>query len=243
MMAHLPKCLLGALAVLLMALLSKTKSLFIPGLVPLFPTFALIAHYIVGTQRPAADPRTTALFGLWSLVAYAAYLPVVYRLSPHLTLPITPASATLAWAPPPQRACWPHGRGSILWLPEHGCCLARRPPTPLRRRRRLAFRAPRPAAHLGRPENIASHSRRFDMLATNACAQAHPDACRARVAAKFAACRHASSPDRGRHTFVQGGIGDRSPGAGLLRCHARRARRPLRASARGRGRQGRHRAR
>jgi len=45
------KCLLGAVAVLLIALLSRTKNFFVAGLVPLFPTFALIAHYIVGTHR------------------------------------------------------------------------------------------------------------------------------------------------------------------------------------------------
>ncbi|QSA20813.1 GlpM family protein, partial [Vibrio furnissii] len=48
MVALFFKCLLGAFAVLLIALLSKSKSFFISGLVPLFPTFALIAHYIVG---------------------------------------------------------------------------------------------------------------------------------------------------------------------------------------------------
>lgn len=62
------KCLLGALAVLLIALLSKSRSFFISGLVPLFPTFALIAHYIVGTERTMADLRVTALFGLYSLI-------------------------------------------------------------------------------------------------------------------------------------------------------------------------------
>jgi uncharacterized membrane protein (GlpM family) len=48
------KCLLGAVAVLAIALLSKSRSFFIAGLVPLFPTFALIAHYVVGTERAAA---------------------------------------------------------------------------------------------------------------------------------------------------------------------------------------------
>jgi membrane protein GlpM len=56
------------------ALLSRSRSFFIAGLVPLFPTFALIAHYIVGTERSGADLRTTALFGLWSLIPYAVYL-------------------------------------------------------------------------------------------------------------------------------------------------------------------------
>ena len=92
------KCLLGALAVLVIALLSRSRSFFIAGLVPLFPTFALIAHYIVGSERSPADLRTTALFGLWSLIPYAVYLIAVYWLSVRTTLTVTLASATLAWA-------------------------------------------------------------------------------------------------------------------------------------------------
>ncbi len=63
MFALFLKSLLGALAVLLIALLSRSKSFFIAGLVPLFPTFALIAHAIVGSERGGADLRTTAIFG------------------------------------------------------------------------------------------------------------------------------------------------------------------------------------
>lgn len=91
------KCLLGAVAVLLIALLSKSRSFFVAGLVPLFPTFALIAHSIVGTERSVEDLRTTALFGLWSLVPYAVYLLAVYWLSPRLPLAFTLITATLAW--------------------------------------------------------------------------------------------------------------------------------------------------
>lgn len=91
------KCLLGALAVLIIALLSKTKSFFISGLVPLFPTFALIAHYIVGTERTMEDLRTTALFGLYSLIPYAAYLLAVYYFSCRLSLTWTLVAATVIW--------------------------------------------------------------------------------------------------------------------------------------------------
>jgi membrane protein GlpM len=69
-----------------------------PGWCRCFPTFALIAHYIVGSERSAADLRTTALFGLWSLIPYAVYLLAVYWLSVRTTLTVTLASATLAWA-------------------------------------------------------------------------------------------------------------------------------------------------
>ncbi len=91
------KCLLGALAVLAIALLSRSRSFFVAGLVPLFPTFALIAHYLVGTERSAADLRATALFGLWSLAPYAIYLLAVYYLSTRLALAPTLLLATLAW--------------------------------------------------------------------------------------------------------------------------------------------------
>ncbi|MGK9568450.1 GlpM family protein, partial [Salmonella enterica subsp. enterica] len=60
------KAALGAAVVLLLAVLAKTKNYYIAGLVPLFPTFALIAHYIVGKGRSVDDLKTTIVFGMWS---------------------------------------------------------------------------------------------------------------------------------------------------------------------------------
>lgn len=97
MLALFLKSLLGAAAVLIIALLSKTSNFFVAGLVPLFPTFALIAHYIVGSERSPDDLRTTALFGLWSLIPYAIYLIVVYMLSPRTSLTTTLLLATAGW--------------------------------------------------------------------------------------------------------------------------------------------------
>lgn len=91
------KCLLGAAAVLLIALLSKTRGFYVAGLVPLFPTFALIAHYIVGSERNMEDLRTTALFGLFSFIPYAAYLFAVYYFSYRFSLGWTLSLATLVW--------------------------------------------------------------------------------------------------------------------------------------------------
>jgi len=97
MLALFLKSLLGAAAVVIIALLSKTSNFFVAGLVPLFPTFALIAHYIVGSERSPADLRTTALFGLWSLIPYAIYLIVVYALSTRTSLTATLLLATASW--------------------------------------------------------------------------------------------------------------------------------------------------
>ena len=98
MMSLLLKCLLGAVAVLLIALLSKSKSFFVAGLVPLFPTFALIAHYIVGTEQIGG--RSANHRAVWPLVARsvrAIYLVAVYYLSTRLSLAPTLVLATVAW--------------------------------------------------------------------------------------------------------------------------------------------------
>jgi membrane protein GlpM len=102
------KCLLGALAVLLIALLSKARNFYVAGLVPLFPTFSLIAHYIIGSERSPADLRATALFGLASLLPYAVYLGSVYLLAARVSLPATLSLATIAW-------CSAAGLLLVLW--------------------------------------------------------------------------------------------------------------------------------
>ncbi|MFC3530639.1 GlpM family protein [Vogesella facilis] len=100
------KALLGALAVLLISLLSQSRYFVIAGLVPLFPTFALIAHYMVGSALGADALRHTALFGLFSLLPYAVYLLAVYGLATRLSLPFTLLAAT---------ACWMLAAGVLLW--------------------------------------------------------------------------------------------------------------------------------
>lgn len=91
------RALIGAAAVIVIALLAKTRNYYVAGLVPLFPTFALIAHSIVGAERGPADLRTTALFGLWSMVPYAAYLLAVYWLAGRLNLAVVLLAATAVW--------------------------------------------------------------------------------------------------------------------------------------------------
>ena len=56
------KAALGALVVLLIGVLAKTKNYYIAGLIPLFPTFALIAHYIVASERGIEALRATIIF-------------------------------------------------------------------------------------------------------------------------------------------------------------------------------------
>ena len=90
------KCMLGAGVVLIISILSKSKAFYIAGLVPLFPTFALIAHVIVFQQK---EPKRykTALFGLWSLIPYAIYLAAVYVLATRMSMWSCLGVATLCW--------------------------------------------------------------------------------------------------------------------------------------------------
>ena len=91
------KCALGAAVVLLISILSKSKAFYIAGLVPLFPTFALIAHVIVSQEQGAEALRRTALFGLWSLIPYFIYLLMVYILATKLSMWSCLSVATICW--------------------------------------------------------------------------------------------------------------------------------------------------
>lgn len=96
-MTLLLKALLGAAAVILIQLFSHSRLYYLAGLVPLFPTFALISHYLVGSQRSPAELQATALFGLCALLPYAAYLLCVYYAATRMPLWLNLLSASLLW--------------------------------------------------------------------------------------------------------------------------------------------------
>ncbi|EFW49351.1 putative inner membrane protein [Shigella dysenteriae CDC 74-1112] len=72
------KAALGALVVLLIGVLAKTKNYYIAGLIPLFPTFALIAHYIVASERGIEALRATIIFSMWSIIPYGRLFPILF---------------------------------------------------------------------------------------------------------------------------------------------------------------------
>ena len=91
------KCIIGAAVVLLISILSKSKIFYIAGLVPLFPTFALIAHVIVSQEKGTEALKQTALFGMWSLIPYFIYLLMVYLLATRMSVLSCLSVATLCW--------------------------------------------------------------------------------------------------------------------------------------------------
>jgi len=91
------KAVAGAAIVIVIQLLARSEHAYIAGLVPLFPTFALIAHYFVGTQRGSHDLKQTIRFGMWSLLPYWIYLAVLYLLVDRCPLPLALGIAVSAW--------------------------------------------------------------------------------------------------------------------------------------------------
>ena len=97
MLALFLKSVMGAAVVLLITILSKSKAFYIAGLVPLFPTFALIAHVIVSQEKGTEALKQTALFGMWSLIPYFIYLLMVYLLATRMSVLSCLSVATLCW--------------------------------------------------------------------------------------------------------------------------------------------------
>ena len=83
------KAALGALVVLLIGVLAKTKNYYIAGLIPLFPTFALIAHYIVASER--------GIFSMWSIIPYFVYLASLWYFTGMMRLPAAFVGSVACW--------------------------------------------------------------------------------------------------------------------------------------------------
>ncbi|EMM0381514.1 GlpM family protein [Pluralibacter gergoviae] len=96
-MALLIKAALGALVVVLIGILAKTRNYYIAGLIPLFPTFALIAHYIVASERGTEALRTTIVFGMWSIIPYFLYLLSLWYFTGFLRLSLALGGAVACW--------------------------------------------------------------------------------------------------------------------------------------------------
>lgn len=76
---------------------SKTKNYYIAGLIPLFPTFALIAHYIVASERGIEALRATIIFSMWSIIPYFVYLASLWYFTGMMRLPAAFVGSVACW--------------------------------------------------------------------------------------------------------------------------------------------------
>ena len=74
----LSKGLIGSILVLLLIYFSKTDNYYIAGLLPLFPTFGILAHIIVYKEKGLIALKETILFGIFSTIPYFLYLIGIY---------------------------------------------------------------------------------------------------------------------------------------------------------------------
>jgi uncharacterized membrane protein (GlpM family) len=71
------KGMIGGLVTAAIVWLSRRGNI-LPGILPLFPTFALIALLIVGAKGEAAGFRQACIAGAKTIPAYLAFLAVCY---------------------------------------------------------------------------------------------------------------------------------------------------------------------
>lgn len=93
----LGKMLIGALMVLAIQLLAASRHYHLAALAPLFPAFALISHYILGSARSPVELKSAVLFGIFALIPYLLYLLTVFLCINRLSLIASMAAGLGAW--------------------------------------------------------------------------------------------------------------------------------------------------
>jgi uncharacterized membrane protein (GlpM family) len=90
------KALVGGLVTAAIALLSRRGNV-LPGILPLFPTFAMIALLIVGAKGDNAGFREACMAGAKTIPAYLAFLAVCYFAVGHVDYRIALAGGLVVW--------------------------------------------------------------------------------------------------------------------------------------------------
>ncbi|MER0239087.1 GlpM family protein [Fulvimarina sp. MAC8] len=90
------KGIVGGILTALIVIASK-KGDVLPGILPLAPTFAIIALIAVGAKGDPAGFRTTALAGMKTIPAYFTFLLVAWYLVSRFDYKIAIIGGMVAW--------------------------------------------------------------------------------------------------------------------------------------------------
>jgi uncharacterized membrane protein (GlpM family) len=90
------KGIVGGLMTAAIVWLSKRGNT-LPGILPLFPTFALIALLIVGAKNDTAGFREACLAGAKTIPAYLAFLAVCYLAVDRFDYRLALLGGLIAW--------------------------------------------------------------------------------------------------------------------------------------------------
>lgn len=75
-----------------------TDALFyLAALAPLFPTFTLISHFIVGTERSPADLKVALIFSMLGVIPHLIYTLVVFFSISYISLYKALLLGVVAW--------------------------------------------------------------------------------------------------------------------------------------------------
>lgn len=86
----------GGLVTMLIAYLSK-KGATLPGILPLFPTFSIIALLIMGARGDLAALQLSCLASARTVPAYLAFLVACYLALGHMDYRLAIGVGLLAW--------------------------------------------------------------------------------------------------------------------------------------------------
>ncbi|MHA7878797.1 MAG: GlpM family protein [Saccharospirillum sp.] len=98
MLEYVFKGVAGMVVVVLMSAIAKTKFLYLAGLAPLFPTFALFAHVFAYQSDGTAAVKQVVYFGLLSIFPYSVYLLSVLLLIERMSLIPALLLSVVAWS-------------------------------------------------------------------------------------------------------------------------------------------------
>jgi uncharacterized membrane protein (GlpM family) len=90
------KGIVGGLVTAAIVFLSKRGNT-LPGILPLFPTFALIALLIIGAKGDQAAFRETCIAGAKTIPAYLAFLGIAYFAIGRFDYRLAIAGGLAAW--------------------------------------------------------------------------------------------------------------------------------------------------
>jgi uncharacterized membrane protein (GlpM family) len=90
------KGIVGGLVTAAIVFLSKRGNT-LPGILPLFPTFAVIALFVIGAKGDAAGFRETCIAGAKTIPAYLAFLGVCYLMVGRVDYRLAVAGGLAAW--------------------------------------------------------------------------------------------------------------------------------------------------
>lgn len=91
------KAALGALVVLLIGVLAKTKNYYIAGLIPLFRPLRSSRIILLPANRGIEALRATIIFSMWSIIPYFVYLASLWYFTGMMRLPAAFVGSVACW--------------------------------------------------------------------------------------------------------------------------------------------------